>query len=74
MPAAKREAVDWLQAHYDISERRGCQAINFCRGSQRYITKRDDKIPLTMRILDIAQACGMDIRGYMYCLGVKDGR
>jgi len=30
--------------------------IKFCRGTQRYIAKRDDKIPLRMRILDIAQA------------------
>ena len=30
--------------------------IKFCRGSQRYISKRDEKIPLRMRIRDIAQA------------------
>ncbi|MCJ7616449.1 MAG: IS3 family transposase [Desulfobacterales bacterium] len=42
--------------HYDISERRGCKAIRFCRATRRYIAKRDDKIPLRMRILDIASA------------------
>jgi len=30
--------------------------IKFCRGSQRYISKRDEKIPLRIRIRDIAQA------------------
>ena len=48
--------MDWLQAHYNISERWGCKVIKFCRGTQRYIAKRDDKIPLRIRIKDIAQA------------------
>jgi putative transposase len=30
--------------------------IRFCRGSQRYIAKRNDKTPLRIRIRDIAQA------------------
>jgi len=29
--------------------------VRFCRGSQRYISKKDEKIPLRMRIIDIAQ-------------------
>ncbi len=52
----KRKIVDWLQAHYDISQRWGCKVIKFCRGTQRYIAKKDEKIPLMMRIIDIAQA------------------
>ena len=53
---AKRKTVDWLQAHYDISECWGCRVIRFCRATQRYIAKRDEKIPLRMCIIDIAQA------------------
>ena len=30
--------------------------VRFCRGSQRYIAKRDERIPLRIRIKDIAQA------------------
>jgi len=52
----KRKTVSWLQAHYRISERWCCRVIRFCRSTQRYIAKRDDNIPLRMRILDIASA------------------
>ncbi|OFW63398.1 MAG: hypothetical protein A2Z35_03580 [Actinobacteria bacterium RBG_19FT_COMBO_36_27] len=48
--------MNWLQAHYNISERWCCRAIRFCRSTQRYIAKKDANIPLRMRILDIAQA------------------
>ena len=40
-PATKRETTHWLQAHYDISECRGCKVIGFCRGSHRYQGKSD---------------------------------
>ena len=35
-----------MQAHYHISERWGCRVIRYNRATQRYITKRDDRIPL----------------------------
>ena len=50
----KRETVYWLQAHYDISERRGCKVIGFCRRSHRYQGKSDQQIALRMRIREIA--------------------
>ena len=53
-PATKRETIHWLQAHYDISERRGCKVIGFCRGSHRYQGKSDQQVTLRMRIREIA--------------------
>ena len=50
--------------------------VRFCRGSQRYISKRDERIPLRMRIRDIASArvrYGYK-RIHVLLLPVRDGR
>ncbi|MGO6840949.1 IS3-like element ISRle4 family transposase [Rhizobium ruizarguesonis] len=41
-PAAKRKAVAHLMSHHEMSERRACKAIGFCRMTVRYETRRDD--------------------------------
>ena len=53
-PEVKREAVRWLQAQYDISERRGCKTVKLPRKTYRYKSKMSDQAPLRMRIKEIA--------------------
>lgn len=38
-PAARRKAVAHLMGHHEMSERRACKAIGFCRMTIRYETR-----------------------------------
>jgi putative transposase len=55
-PAARREVASHLQAAYDISERRACQATGFGRSSQRYRKCSDPLVALQMRLKELAAA------------------
>lgn len=54
-PSRKRAAVEELQAEFQISERRACQAVDQPRSSQRYEAKpRDDEEGLVKRMRELA--------------------
>ncbi|NEK46936.1 IS3 family transposase [Rhizobium leguminosarum] len=53
-PAAKRNAVAHLMSHHEMSERRACKAIGFCRMTVRYETRRDDDHELRERMKALA--------------------
>ncbi|MBY3033327.1 IS3-like element ISRle4 family transposase (plasmid) [Rhizobium leguminosarum] len=53
-PAAKRKAVAHLMSHHEMSERRACKAIGFCRMTVRYETRRDDDHELRERMKALA--------------------
>lgn len=54
-PAEQREAVMYLQAVYDASERRSCRVLRLHRGLYRRKPKRDEQSYLRMRIREIAE-------------------
>jgi putative transposase len=54
-PADRREAVVYLQAAYQTSERCCCRVLNLHRGLYRRKPMRDDQAYLRMRIKEIAQ-------------------
>ncbi|MGO6891779.1 IS3-like element ISRle4 family transposase [Rhizobium johnstonii] len=53
-PAAKRNAVAHLMSHHEMSERRACKAIGFCRMTVRYETRRDNDHELRERMKALA--------------------
>ncbi|TAU60890.1 IS3 family transposase [Rhizobium ruizarguesonis] len=53
-PAAKRKVVAHLMSHHEMSERRACKAIGFCRMTVRYETRRDDDHELRERMKALA--------------------
>jgi putative transposase len=53
-PPKRREIVGRLEAAYQVSERRACQAMGFPRSSQRYRTLRDPQPLLRIRLRDLA--------------------
>ncbi|UJL80381.1 IS3 family transposase (plasmid) [Agrobacterium vitis] len=53
-PAAKRKAVAHLMDHHQMSERRACKAIGFCRMTIRYETRRCDDYDLRERMKALA--------------------
>lgn len=52
--AAKRKAVDHLMGQHQMTERRACKAIGFCRMTIRYETKRADDYDLRERMRMLA--------------------
>lgn len=52
-PARKRELVEYVQAAYDVSERRGCAVLVCARSVQRYQSVREPCTELRMRIKDL---------------------
>ena len=73
-PAVRRELVVHLQAAYQISKRRPCQATGFERSSQRYKPVRDPQVALRIRLEDLA---AVRIRyGYrrLHCCDARAGR
>ena len=52
--AAKRKAVDHLMGQHQMTERRACKAIGFCRMTIRYETKRADDHDLRERMRMLA--------------------
>lgn len=53
-PAAKRRAVAHLMDQHQMSERRACKAIGFCRMTIRYATRRSDDHDLRERMKALA--------------------
>ncbi|MBY5495939.1 IS3 family transposase [Rhizobium leguminosarum] len=53
-PAARRKAVAHLMDHHQMSERRACKAIGFCRMTIRYETSRGDDHGLRERMKALA--------------------
>ena len=53
-PAARREAVAYLQKTYEMSERRACRTAGAERTLVRYRSKRPDDAPLRERMVDLA--------------------
>jgi putative transposase len=53
-PAARRKAVVHLMRHREMSERRACKAIGFCRMTIRYETRRSDDHHLRERMKALA--------------------
>src|SRR5690606_12739353 len=53
-PAAQREAVAYLEATYEMSERRACQVISCCRMTIRYASRRGDDVALRERMRSMA--------------------
>ena len=49
-PAARRKAVTHLMDRHQMSERRACKAIGFCRMTIRYETRRSDDHDLRERM------------------------
>jgi putative transposase len=54
-PAAKREAVAYLQANFGLSERRACSLIGADRSTIRYRSCRPDDGPLRGHLRELAQ-------------------
>ncbi|MBQ0711321.1 MULTISPECIES: IS3 family transposase [unclassified Ochrobactrum] len=53
-PAARRKAVVHLMDHHQMSERRACKAMGFCRMTIRYETRRSDDHDLRERMKELA--------------------
>ncbi|NSY46316.1 IS3 family transposase [Agrobacterium tumefaciens] len=53
-PAARRKAVTHLMDHHQMSERRACKAIGYCRMTIRYETRRSDDHDLRERMKALA--------------------
>ncbi|WP_242120327.1 IS3 family transposase [Sphingomonas lacusdianchii] len=53
-PGRAREIVGYLQANYQVSERRACGAFPINRSTQRYQSRRLDQAGLKMRIKELA--------------------
>lgn len=53
-PGRAREIVGYLQASYQVSERRACSAFAINRSTQRYQSRRLDQAGLKMRIKESA--------------------
>jgi putative transposase len=53
-PADKREAVQYLQEHYSVSERHSCGVLRINRSAYRRQPTRDEQAFLRMRIKEIA--------------------
>jgi len=53
-PAARRKAVAHLMGHHEMSERRACKAMGFCRMTIRYETRRSDDHDLRERMKALA--------------------
>ena len=58
-PRRKREAVQVIQDRFNASERRACRLLKQSRATQRYLPQvRDDELPLTQRIIELASMFG----------------
>jgi len=55
-PAAQREGVAYLQAHFDLSERRACKIVSADRTMIRYRSKRPSDTQLRERLRKLAHA------------------
>lgn len=55
-PVQRREAVQYYQTAFRVSERRACRALGFGRASHRYRSTRDPAVDLRMRLKDLAES------------------
>lgn len=55
-PADRREAIEYLEAQYAVSERRSCSVLKTHRSAYRRKPQRDEQTFLRMRIKEIASA------------------
>lgn len=53
-PKARREAVDYLEEAFDISQRRACKVLDIDRSSVRYRSVKPPEDPLRKRIREVA--------------------
>jgi len=54
MPAIRREAVRWVQAEYETSERCACRIVGIRRSTARYRARRDAQPRLRRRLRELA--------------------
>ena len=54
-PAVKRQAVDYVVAHYATSRRRACRLVCQHRSVQYYRSRKDPKLALRARMRELAQ-------------------
>ena len=54
-PAAKREAVKHLQAHFPVSERCACRLVGVSRSTVRYQSRCNDDAALVERLRELAR-------------------
>lgn len=59
-PPARRKAVAHLMDHHQMSERRACKAMGFCRLTIRYETRRSDDHDLRERMKELAWILSLD--------------
>jgi hypothetical protein len=58
-PARRREAVEHVQAGFEVSERRACRVLRQNRSTQRYLLQvREDEGPLREAIVMLASKFG----------------
>ncbi len=53
-PADYRRAVGYLQAEHQMSERRACRALGFCRASAQYRPRREAPVDLIAKLRELA--------------------
>ena len=53
-PVRRREAVEYLQTAYRVSERRACAVSTFHRSTHRYRSKADPQAALRIRLKELA--------------------
>jgi putative transposase len=55
-PSRRRDMIQHMQTHYEVSERRACAVAMCSRALYRYESRRDPRAELRARIREIAQA------------------
>jgi putative transposase len=53
-PADYRRAVGYLQAEHQMSERRSCRVLGFCRASAQYQPRREVPVELVAKLRELA--------------------
>jgi putative transposase len=53
-PTAYRQAVGFLQTEFEMSQRRACKVLGYCRASVQYRSLRDPAEALVARLRELA--------------------
>jgi putative transposase len=53
-PTAYRQAVGFLQTEFEMSQRRACKVLGYCRASVQYRSRRDPATALVARLRELA--------------------
>jgi putative transposase len=53
-PAARRQAVEYVQTTYQLSERSSCRALGMPRATQRYRSRKESPDPMLVRLRALA--------------------